>query len=660
MLVIRTTSARRTGNMFSRLLLSQYFGLVLFFVLMIGKLVLIHYNLHAQNIDMNPLDYVIAIGSLLLVSFWTLWLPRRGRLIALVVLDILLTALIYSDMVYYRYFQDFITIPVLLQAGQVDSLGGSIASLMYWWDIFFFADWILFIPYVIFVASLRRRFTTNDHYLEASRSSFTKKFLFRFSKGALAFLIGYVLTFGPIKIYTSTWATGIFVGNWWSMALYNVTGLIGFHGYDIYRYGQDHLGPQPTLAQVESDKDKEWFNQHQKLLQVKNDLYGKYKGKNVMVIQAEAFMNFFIGKQINGQAITPNFDKLTKESMYFNNYFHQTAQGRTSDADFSTHASLHPLPTGSVFIRYADHKFDTLPSILKDTGYSPNAFHVYDSSFWNRYTMYKAMNYDKFYSKKDFKIDEPLGWSLGDKSFFRQTLNDLTTEVKQPFYAYMVGISSHHPYNLSPDAVDLDVGEFEGTMFGDYLKSVHYVDEALGELVDQMKKDGLWDNTILMFYGDHDNSINDKALYEKFLGKPLTDLDMQKIMNQVPLLVHLPDGSQAGTYTEPAGQLDLTPSVMHLLGISTKPYHFMGNDLFSGKPRMVVLRTGAFTDGRVYYIPSEDGTFSKGTCYNLSTGQPTDVNACGPGYTEALNRLNISDQVITYDLIREWETEAKK
>ncbi|AJE50178.1 LTA synthase family protein [Paenibacillus polymyxa] len=660
MLVIRTTSARRTGNMFSRLLLSQYFGLVLFFLLMIGKLVLIHYNLHAQNIDMNPLDYVIAIGSLLFVSFWTLWLPRRGRLIALVVLDILLTALIYSDMVYYRYFQDFITIPVLLQAGQVDSLGGSIASLMYWWDIFFFADWILFIPYVIFVASLRRRFTTNDHYLEASRNSFTKRFLLRFSKGALAFLIGYVLTFGPIKIYTSTWATGIFVGNWWSMALYNVTGLIGFHGYDIYRYGQDHFGPQPTLAQVESDKDKEWFNQHQKLLQVKNDLYGKYKGKNVMVIQAEAFMNFFIGKQINGQAITPNFDKLTKESMYFNNYFHQTAQGRTSDADFSTHASLHPLPTGSVFIRYADHKFDTLPSILKDTGYSPNAFHVYDSSFWNRYTMYKAMNYDKFYSKKDFKIDEPLGWSLGDKSFFRQTLNDLTTEVKQPFYAYMVGISSHHPYNLSPDAVDLDVGEFEGTMFGDYLKSVHYVDEALGELVDQMKKDGLWDNTILMFYGDHDNSIKDKALYEKFLGKPLTDLDMQKIMNQVPLLVHLPDGSQAGTYTEPAGQLDLTPSVMHLLGISTKPYHFMGNDLFSGKPRMVVLRTGAFTDGRVYYIPSEDGTFSKGTCYNLSTGQPTDVNGCGPGYTEALNRLKISDQVITYDLVREWETEAKK
>lgn len=137
MLVIRTASASRTGNMFSRMLLSRYFGLGLFFVLMIGKLVLIHYNLHAQNIDMNPLDYVIAIGSLLLVSFWTLWLPRRGRLIALVVLDMLLTALIYSDMVYYRYFQDFITIPVLLQAGQVDSLGGSIASLMYWKDIFF-------------------------------------------------------------------------------------------------------------------------------------------------------------------------------------------------------------------------------------------------------------------------------------------------------------------------------------------------------------------------------------------------------------------------------------------------------------------------------------------------------------------------------------------
>src|SRR5690606_17937437 len=129
------------------------------------------------------------------------------------------------------------------------------------------------------------------------------------------------------------------------------------------------------------------------------------------------------GKTISGQEITPNFNKLMGESLYFSNFYHQTGQGRTSDADFSSNSSLHPLPTGSVAVRYPHHTFDVLPQILKtQASYTADAFHAYEGSFWNRNNMYQAMGYDRFYSKKDFQLDEPLGWSLGDKSFFRQSL----------------------------------------------------------------------------------------------------------------------------------------------------------------------------------------------------------------------------------------------
>ena len=66
-----------------------------------------------------------------------------------------------------------------------------------------------------------------------------------------------------------------------------------------------------------------------------------------------------------GAGNTPNFNRLMKDSMYFSNFYHQTGQGRTSDADFVTHSSLLPLPTGSVFTRYADREYDTLPEILR-------------------------------------------------------------------------------------------------------------------------------------------------------------------------------------------------------------------------------------------------------------------------------------------------------
>lgn len=108
----------------------RYTWYILFLVLMLYKLVWMHTNLQLANMNMDRADYIIAVGSLLLVSFWTLWLPPKGRLAALTLLNLALTGLIYADLVFYRYFDDFITVPVLMQAGQVSSLGGSIGTLL--------------------------------------------------------------------------------------------------------------------------------------------------------------------------------------------------------------------------------------------------------------------------------------------------------------------------------------------------------------------------------------------------------------------------------------------------------------------------------------------------------------------------------------------------
>ncbi|ANF96346.1 LTA synthase family protein [Paenibacillus bovis] len=638
---------------------------LLFLILIMGKLIYLHSNLHVQNIDMNTLDKVTALGSVLLASFWTLWLPRRGRIAALIILDVLLSFLMFADLVYFRYFQDFITIPVLMQAGQVESLGGSIRELIHTSDIWLFADWIVLLGAAIYllVRRIQRRNSYRSQAYTAGGTNYSssrgRRVITRLIQGAVIFALGWVLTFAPIKYATSTWAVGLFVGNWWNMSLYNVTGLLGFHGYDVYRYAQDHWGNGNQLSAQATDEVKDWFDEKQKNRAQKGDdaLFGAYKGSNVIAIQGEAFMNFVIGKKFNGQEITPNINRLMKSSMYYSQYYHQTGQGRTSDADMASNASLHPLPTGSVFTRYADHEYDTLPQILKKQGYGSYVFHAYEPSFWNRSVMYQNMGYDHFYSKDDFTIDEPLGWSLGDKSFFRQSVEKMSAE-KQPFYSFLITLSSHHPFTLPASVQELDMGDLTGTTFGDYIQSLHYVDAALGEMEQDMKKAGLWDNTILLFYGDHDDSLKDKAPMEEFLGKPLTDLDMEQLMNQVPMLIHLPDGKHAGTYDIPAGQLDMTPSILHLLGVEASPYYLMGNDMFDTKEKkLVVLRTGAFTDGKVFYIPSADGIFEHGTAYDMKTREETDVERARDSYDEAQKRLNISDELITHDLIRQFHKE---
>ncbi|WP_313640464.1 LTA synthase family protein [Paenibacillus sp.] len=664
-----TRSSSSVAGTITSVIRSRYIGYIFFLGIMLAKLIILHSGLHAPNIDMNRQDKLIAVGSVMLLSFWTLWLPRRGQTIALISLNLLLTLVIYADIVYYRYFQDFITVPVLFQAGQMDALGGSIFALLRPSDLYLFADWILLIAFGIGIGLYRRYFRTyrsnttfsthgqSHYYARTSHfrpSSRLMRVLKRSANGVVALVLGCILTFGPIHSYATTWAKGLFTGNWWSLAMYNVTGLIGFHGYDIYLYAKDHLGPQPELSQKEASSLKLWFNEHNAEQSTLNDSFGKYSGSNIVVIQAEAFMNFVVGRSINGQEITPNLNSLIKENTYFSNYYHQTSQGRTSDADFASNGSLYPLVSGSVFVRYPDHHFDTLPAILKSKGYSTNAFHAYEGSFWNRQIMYKAMGYDHFYSKKDYKIDEPLGWSLGDKSFLRQSLNimDTAESIQKPFYSFLTTLSSHHPYSLPADKQGLDTGEFKGTIFGDYLQAVHYTDEALGELVSDMKQRGLWDNTILAFYGDHDNSIQETSYYEQFLGKSLNKLDMHQIMHQVPLLIHLPGTNSSVVDSNPAGQLDLTPSLLHLLGISQDPYYLMGNNLFSGRERLVTLRTGAFADAKRSYLPSENGQFDSGTCYSLDSREAIDVAGCSTGFETSKQRLQISDDIMKYDGIK--------
>ncbi|CAM4280151.1 LTA synthase family protein [Saccharibacillus endophyticus] len=634
---------------------------VLFVILMLGKLRLLHGNLHLPYINMGATDFLIAAGCVLALSFWVFWLPVRARLWALALLDLLLTALIFADLVYFRYFGDFLTVPVLLQAGQVESLGGSIAELLRWRDLWLFADWPLILAAALWDWSRLRKnvrvFSGTSAYSlgtgTPSSSRRSVRFLQRFAAGLLVLVIGFSAAFFPIRHASQTWAKNLLENNWWNMSMYNVTGLLGFHAIDAYRYAKTAIGKGQSLSDERLTEIRDWFQQGRASRTGPAELLGQYKGSNVVMVQGEAFMNFFVGKEVNGQPITPNLDALMKDSLYFDHFYQQTGQGRTSDADLAANFSLHPLPSGSVFIRYADNEFETLPSILKEQGYSANVFHAYDGSFWNRNRMYQEMGYDRFYTEKDYEIDEPLGWSLGDRSFFNQSVGFME-KTPEPFYSFLIGLSSHHPYNLAlKDEDKLPVGEFEGTTFGDYLQSVHYVDSALGDMVQRLKSDGLWDNTIFVFYGDHDYSLDERESVSKLLGREVSEFEYTQMMGQVPLLMHLPDGQLAGTYEQPGGQLDIMPTLLSLLGVDAGNYALMGSNLLndSEQERLVALRTGAFTDGKIYYEPSPDGMFENGICYDLATGQPTDVEQARAGYDEAVKRLAISDDVLAKDLI---------
>ena len=627
-----------------------FWAALLMIAAMLVKLAFLNRQLNVGA--MNHWKWEVNVGAMLLATCWTAFLGPRARILSLFLVDSLLSFVILADIVYFRYFKDFITVPVLLQAGQVSALQESITNLIIYKDVIYFIDlpFAALIVYWVFRNNSARRKPVHP----GPRSV---RLAIRLLTGLVVFAIGYQLIAGPVAEQKRGWAAGLFEGNWWNVPIYNVAGLFGFHGYDLYRYAKENwLGDGVTEEQIQEARD--WM-EDRKALQQQSEaepLFGAYKGKNMLIVQAEAFNAFLIGLEVGGEEVTPNLNKLVGQSVYFPNFYHQTANGRTSDADFTTNCSLHPVPSGSVFIRFASHKFECLPQVLGADGYGTTIHHAYDGSFWNRNNMYHNMDYDHFYSLKDFKMDEPLGWSLGDISFLRQTVEQIQDRDNYPFYAMAITLSSHHPYAVGKH--ELNIGALSGTILGDYVQTARYVDDAIGELVEDLKAANLWDDTILMFYGDHDNSIRDWDDYATLFGRQLTDLEKDSLLKQVPFFIHLPNDEHAGVNEKAVGQLDTETTVLHLLGVSTAPYHLMGVSMMSDVPKPVVFRNGGFTDGSLYFMPNNEGILGRGTCYSLPDGAVQDPSVCLPGAKEARLELTVSDRIVEHDLTPVLSAEA--
>lgn len=657
---LRTTAGKGVKLAASGLASWPYWGAMLVVLSLVYKLNWLDHQLNVGG--MNEWKWKVNYGAMVIATFWVVWLGRRARAVSLALLDLVLSVLLFADLVYFRYFKDFISIPVLLQANQVSSLEDSIWSLIHRGDLVLLCDIPVALAYAVWAcwywrpARVARR---NGGVQVRSRSR--SRLMLNTALAGLLLAIGISMIVGPVNQQKNGWASGLFVGNWWNIPIYNVTGLLGFHGYDTYRYAKEHwFSGGVSESQVQEARD--WFDARKPLQEQAESepMFGAAKGKNILMIQAEAFQSFVIGQSVGGKEITPNLNALIGKSLYFPNFYHQTGQGRTSDADFLTSCSLHPMPTGSVFIRFADHDYNCLPELLNAQGYDTTVHHAYDGSFWNRNNMYHNMDYGKFYSIKDFDDDEPLGWSIGDKSFLQQTVDQIKERGASPFYAFAITISGHHPFNLPDYKTEFQVGDFDGTTFGDYLQAAHYVDAAIGELVDRLKEEGLWDDTVLMLYGDHDNSLYDKKPYEQLLGKSLSDEEMDAIIRKVPFFIHFPSDEYAGVKDKAVGQLDTAPTILQMLGIPMGDNKMMGVSMLSAAEKPVVFRTGGFTDGKMYYMPSNGGTndgASGGSCYSLADGSATDVSSCAAGKEAADKELRVSDIVVEHDLLPELKKE---
>ncbi|MGW9941051.1 lipoteichoic acid synthase [Staphylococcus hominis] len=572
---------------------------------------------------MNPYSLIALILSIFLFfkgkkAYWFIFIG-----------GFLLTFLLYANVVYFRFFSDFLTFSTLNQASNVESMGGAVSASFKWYDFVYFIDTIVYLFILIFKRS----------WLD--KRVFSKKFVpvVMAASIALFFLnLAFAETDRP-ELLTRTFDHKYLV---------KYLGPYNFTVYDGVKTIQNNQ--QKALAS-EDDLTRVLNYTKQKNTEPNSEYYGIAKKKNIIKIHLESFQTFLINKKVNGKEVTPFLNKLSTgndDFRYYPNFFHQTGQGKTSDSEFTMDNSLYGLPQGSAYSLKGDNTYQSLPAILdQKEGYTSDVMHGDYKTFWNRDQIYKHFGIDKFYDATyyDMSDENVVNLGLKDKPFFKASA-EYQSKMKQPFYSHLITLTNHYPFTLNSEDASIDKPNTGDSTVDGYIQTAHYLDQALEQYINDLKTKGLYDDSVIMIYGDHYGiSENHNNAMEKLLGEQITPAKFTDL-NRTGFWLKIPgkNGTVDETY---AGQVDVMPTILHLVGIDSKNYLMLGTDMLSKDHNDVIpFRNGDFI--------TKDYKFVNGKVYSnknneLITTPPKDLEK---NKKQVEKDLEMSDDVLNGDLFR--------
>lgn len=577
----------------------------------------------------NPLPTAI-----LLIGIGLFFKGRKSYWI-MVIIDFLLSLWLFSNILYYREFSDFLSTSIIKTSGSTsDNLGKSIAGITKGTDFLVFLDVViivLLIAFKIFKIDVRRLKLKVSLLIE----------------GLAVVLIGTNLTMAQKD--RSGLLTRTFDNNY----IVKYLGLNAFAVYDGVKTAQNNAimakANHSDLKTVQSYIKKNYIAPNP-------EYYGVAKNKNVLVIHLESFQQFLIDYKWDGKEVTPNLNKLyhANDTISFDNFFNQVGQGKTSDAEMMLENSIFGLQSGSAMSSYGtSNTFESAPAILDQKGgYTSAVMHGGAGSFWNRDNAYKSFGYDYFMPLSYYQNKKGYysGYGIKDKLFFEQSIKYME-HLPQPFYLKMITVTNHYPYDLDKKNQSIDKTDTGDKTVDGYVQTAHYLDQAVGELMSYLKKSGLEKNTLIMLYGDHYGiSGNHHKASAQLLDKDSFNNFDNLQFQRVPLMFHMP-GLKGGINHTYGGEIDVRPTLFNLLGINDQNMIQFGHSLLAkNAPQIVAQRNGDFITPKYSRV---EGSYYYTKSGKRITHPDKKVKAQLASISNTVTtELSLSDRVITGNLLR--------
>ena len=612
--------------------------------------------------DFRPLladfSFVVIIGS------FSYLMKKKAKFIYLFLLTLIMSIICMINSAYYTFYTSFSSISLLSTARFITAVGDAVVE-----NVLQPKDLIYIMMPIIFLY-FNYHYKKNRYYEKVGFFNKSKKL------ATTTLIFGIISFFVFISSLTAT-DIGRLTKQWNREYVVMKFGIYVYHVNDLVKsvepklaalFGYDNA--LKNFNEYYSEKDKNSTNKYTNI----------FEGKNIIVIHAESIQNFVIGMEFNGVEVTPNLNKLASTGLYFNNFYSQVSVGTSSDAEFTFNTSLMPANIGTAFGNYFDKEYVTIPKLLKEKGYYTFAMHGNNADYWNRRVMHKNLGYDKLYAKDDFVIDEVIGLGLSDVSFFKQSVEKLKIikEENEKFYGTFIMLTNHTPFSETDKYGEFDVSMketilnsetglmeeitypyMEGTKLGDYFKSVHYADYALGIFLEELEKNGLLEDTVVILYGDHDARLSNSDYvrlynYDKTTNDILPETDPNyidfneysyELNRKVPFIIWSKDRiDKAETINNVMGMYDVMPTLGNMFNFYNE--YALGHDIFSIKENnIVVFPNGNWLTNEVYYNSQLQESYIINN--SVISQEYIDKNS---EYTEKL--LSVSNDILVFDLIK--------
>ncbi|GIP39952.1 hypothetical protein J31TS4_32320 [Paenibacillus sp. J31TS4] len=597
-------------------------------VLLISSIYIkIVYFSNTIGVPINIKVKMYSLALLLLLAFLLSLLKKfRYRFFLAASINLLLTSLIFADLVYNSYFNDVLTVSVLSYASQLSTVASSVGELINIKYLVLFGDLVVLFFVGCFIIKFKS-IQVSSGVVRSTRIFWTIGLLFS------------IVLFTNLTSEIKKDEGHIYSSNFSHKDLIKYLGVINYHFYDAFQVVKSSVN-KPELSKKRVSEINAWIDNHrQESFKEKNEYFNLANNKNLILLQSESFQNFLIGLRIGGEEVTPNINEFARNSIYFENFYDQTHLGRTSDGEFVAMNSMYPLSVGALSMTYPGNKFTSLPHLFNKIGYTTFATSPFRGDFWNRAVMHSNFGFVNSAYVKEYKItgDNIIGLGLSDEIFYEQVIPKLMS-LPQPFFSFMINLTNHHPYSDISQIKELDIGDLEGTLLGNYLHSAHYADKAFGRLIALLKESGLYNNTVIAFYGDHDAGIpeTDIALVS---NNPNTGVFLKKTVDKVPFIIHIPEYNKPRTIETVTGHLDISPTLAYLFGLDISDSFFMGKNMLTNQQiqDVVISRDGSYV--------TNDHVYAFETCYD-NKGDAIGSDACADELETAKKILNISDEVV--------------